>query len=179
MTRIFQIFQRTAEWFIGLLMGLMFLTFIVQIFVRYSARADVVRQHAPFLDPANFGWTLEFCLLLWVWIVFAGGAFVLKRSDHVTFDLFYDSAKPKARRWLTIIGAVVIIVAFGLAIAPTIDKFHILRLKRTATLSQLFGDWIRVRDVYFVFILFLIAVPLRSAWVALRTLCQRHDIPEQ
>jgi C4-dicarboxylate transporter DctQ subunit len=39
-------------------------------------------------------------------------------------------------------------------------------LKRTATLSNVFGDWIRVRDIYSIFFLFLLSVSVRYAWRA-------------
>jgi hypothetical protein len=63
------------------------------------------------------------------------------------------------RRWFVILGGL-IIIAGGLAasIEPTWGKFHILRLKQTATLKHVFGDWVRMRDVYSVYMLFLIAV---------------------
>ena len=53
-------------------MALMFLTFILQITIRYTARLEWIGEAVPFLDPTRYGWTLEFCLLLWVWIIFVG-----------------------------------------------------------------------------------------------------------
>ena len=162
--------QRAAEVFLGLLTGLMFLTFIVQITVRYTARLEWIAEAVPLLDPSHYGWTLEFCLLLWVWIIFAGAAFIVRRDDHVTFDLLYDVVNPQARRWFIFIGSLVIAVALALSVVPTWEKFEILRLKKTASLSGLLGDWIRMRDVYAVYILFLITVSVRSAWAVWRTL---------
>ena len=162
---------RGVEIALGLLMGLMFLTFILQITIRYTARLEWVAEAIPLLDPSRYGWTLEFCLLLWIWIVFAGCALVVRREEHVTFDILYTTVSPNVRRWFLIIGSVIIAVALAASILPTWDKFYILRLKKTATLSGLFGDWIRMRDVYSVYILFLIAVSIRfawSAWAALR-----------
>ena len=45
-------------------------------------------------------------------------------------------------------------------------SFYILRLKKTATLSSVFGDWIRVRDVYSIYFAFLVIVAARYAWRA-------------
>ena len=59
-----------AEAMAALMMAAMFATFILQVIVRYSARMEWIAEAVPFLDPANFGWTLEFCLALWVWLVF-------------------------------------------------------------------------------------------------------------
>lgn len=169
--RIATLFTRGAEIALGALMGLMFLTFILQITIRYTARISWLAEAVPLLDPSRYGWTLEFCLLLWIWIVFAGCALVVRREEHVTFDLLYGAVSPRLRRWFLIIGSLIIVVALASTIQPTWEKFHILRLKKTATLSGLFGDWIRMRDIYSVYILFLVAVSIRfalGAWIALR-----------
>jgi len=150
------------------MMALMFLTFMLQILVRYSARLEWLPDYLPFLDPTGYGWTLEFCLLLWVWLVFWGSAFVVQESDHVTFDILYHAVRPGVRRWFIIISGVAICVGLILSVEPTLSKFHILRLKKTATLSNVFGDWIRMRDVYSIYIFFLIAVAFRYAWAVYR-----------
>ena len=147
-------------------MALMFLTFVLQITIRYTARLEWIAEAIPLLDPSLYGWTLEFCLLLWVWIIFAGCAFVVRDEDHVTFDVLYNHVRPGLRRAFVIVGGLIIAVGLALSVEPTWSKFYILRLKKTATLQHLFGDWIRMRDIYAVYMLFLIAVTLRYAWAA-------------
>lgn len=150
----------------AMLVGALFLTFVLQVTIRYTAKLEWLAEAVPLLDPARYGWTLEFCLALWVWLVFWGAAFVVRDDDHVTFDLLRLTVRPGIAKAFTIIGCLIIAVALFLSIGPTWDKFHILRLKKTATLASLFGDWIRMRDVYSVYMLFLIAVPLRMLWTA-------------
>jgi len=145
-------------------MATMFLTFVLQIFIRYSARIQWLPDVAPFLEPTLYGWTLEFCLLLWVWLVFWGNAFVVRDRDHVTFDIVYNRVRPGLRRWFVIIAGLAIATGLLLSIDPTLGKFYILRLKKTATLSSLFGDGIRMRDIYSIYILFLVVVALRYLW---------------
>ncbi len=157
---------RAAEAVAAVLMAALFATFVLQITIRYTARLDGLAQQVPLLDPARYGWTLELCLALWLWIVFWGNAFVVRERDHVTFDILYDRVGPTVRRWFAIVGAVVVAVALVWSIAPTWDRLYILRLKKTATLSPLFGDWLRMRDIYAVYILFLVAVAGRYAWRA-------------
>jgi len=175
LTRLMSHLRRLAELFIGMLMALMFLTFIVQITIRYTARFESIAETFPILDPNNYGWTLEFCLVLWVWIIFAGCAFVVREQDHVTFDVLSTSVHPAVRRWFLIIGGCVIAVGLALSIEPTWSKFHILRLKKTATLSGLFGEWIRMRHIYSIYILFLIAVSIRYAFAAWKALAGRAN----
>lgn len=176
MKRVQHGFLRFAEAVAATLMALLFLTFILQIFVRYSAKLAWLPEKFPFLEPSLYGWTLEFCLLLWIWIVFWGNAFVVRDRDHVTFDILYNHVRPSVRRWFAIIAGVAIAVGLAASLEPTWSKFFILRLKKTATLSSVFGDWIRMRHIYSVYALFLIAVSLRYAWAVYQAF--RYGVPE-
>ena len=157
---------RLGEFIAAIMMAAMFVTFILQVFIRYTARMEWVADTIPIFDPNLYGWTLEFCLVLWIWLVYWGSALIVRESDHVIFDLIYTSVSPKIRKWMAIFSCLAISVGFLWVLEPTWEKFYILRLKRTATLSNLFGDWIRVRDIYSIFFLFLLAVSSRYAWRA-------------
>lgn len=165
-----------AESVAAAMMALMFLTFMLQILVRYSARLEWLPDYLPWLDPTGYGWTLEFCLLLWVWLVFWGNAFVVRENDHVTFDILYHAVHPQVRRWFIIISGIAISVGLILSVEPTWSKFSILRLKKTATLSTVFGDWIRMRHIYSIYVFFLVAVALRYAWAVYRAV--RYGVEE-
>ena len=119
MNRIGAGFARFAEAVAAAMMAAMFLTFILQIAVRYSARLDWLPEIAPILEPSRYGWTLEFCLLLWVWLVFWGNAFVVRPRDHVVFDILLNHVRAPVRRWFVIIASVAISAALILAVEPT------------------------------------------------------------
>ena len=157
---------RLGEFIAAIMMAAMFATFILQVFIRYTARTEWIAKTIPIFDPNLYGWTLEFCLVLWIWLVFWGSALIVRERDHVSFDLIYTSVSPKIRKWMAICSCLAISVGFLWVLEPTWEKFYILRLKRTATLSNLFGDWIRVRDIYSIFFLFLLSVSSRYAWRA-------------
>ena len=157
---------RLGEFIAAIMMAAMFATFILQVFIRYTARSEWIAKTIPIFDPNLYGWTLEFCLVLWIWLVFWGSALIVRERDHVSFDLIYTSVSPKIRKWMAICSCLVISAGFLWVLEPTWEKFYILRLKRTATLSNLFGDWIRVRDIYSIFFLFLLSVSSRYAWRA-------------
>ncbi|WP_424927816.1 TRAP transporter small permease [Amaricoccus tamworthensis] len=176
MRKTLAVLGRAAEAVAAAMMAAMFLTFILQITIRYTARLDGLAESFPLLDPTRYGWTLEFCLLLWVWLIFWGNAFVVRDRDHVTFDILFNWVRPAVRRWFVIIFGVAISVGLILSIEPTWSKFFILRLKKTATLSAVFGDWIRMRDIYSVYIFFLVAVALRYAWAVYRAV--RYGVAE-
>jgi hypothetical protein len=70
----------------------------------------------------------------------------------------------RARTWFAIIGSACRLCAALLwSLEPTWSKFLILRLKKTATLNGLVGDWIRMRDIYSIYMVFLVVSigPLR------------------
>jgi C4-dicarboxylate transporter, DctQ subunit len=164
-------FRRFAEAVAAAMMALMFATFILQVTIRYTARAEWIAEEIPFLQPSNFGWTLEFCLALWVWLVFWGNAFIVRNQDHVSFDILYQVVSPAMRRRLFIVSGSVIAIGLLLSMFPTWERIDVLRLKKTATLSALFGDGIRMRDIYAVYLLFLAVVAARYAvgvWNAYR-----------
>lgn len=176
MTGLFTFLRRGAEGIAALFMAAMFLTFVLQIVVRYTARLDGLAERVPLLEPGLYGWTLEFCLALWIWLIFWGNAFVVRRGDHVTFDLLYNHVRPRLRTWFVVVGSLIVAAGLAASILPTWEKLAILRLKRTATLASLFGDWIRMRHVYAVYFLFLGAGTLRFGWVAWRAF--RDGAPE-
>ncbi len=157
---------RIGEFIAAMIMAAMFSTFILQVLVRYTARAEWISEAIPIIDPNLYGWTLELCLVLWIWLVFWGNSLIVRERDHVIFDLIYMNVSPQLRKWMAIISCLVISTGFLWVLEPTWAKFYILRLKRTATLSNVFGDWIRVRDIYSIYFLFLIIVAARYAWRA-------------
>lgn len=166
MQTAFRGFSRFAHFVAAMMMAAMFATFLIQITIRYTARLDWVAEALPFLSPDRYGWTLEFCLLMWVWIVFWGNAFVVRERDHVTFDIVYGAVSPGVRKWFAIVGALAVAAALLVSVTETWDRFAILRLKRTATLDAVFGDWIRMRHVYAIYILFMVVVAARYVWRA-------------
>lgn len=128
-----------AEGVAAAMLAAMFCTFVLQVFSRYVL-----------LTP--FGWTLEVCLTLWVWIVFWGNAFIVREIDHVTFDMIYLAVRPRVQRILALISAVAIIVAMVVSIAPTWDYIDFLKIKKSPILK------IPMRDVFSIYMLFLVAV---------------------
>jgi C4-dicarboxylate transporter DctQ subunit len=167
---------RAAEFMAALMMAAMFATFILQIALRYSARTPAIAETFPWLDPSRYGWTLEFCLALWVWIIFFGNAFIVRRQDHVQFDVVYRWVSPMLRRVFLVITGTLICGGLLISLEPTWAKFFVLRLKKTATLSSLLGDWVRMRDIYAIYAGFLIIAGLRFGWMAIEAL--RHGAPE-
>ena len=172
MERILKPVSRLTESVAALMMAAMFATFILQIAVRYVVGSEwFAARLGHVIDASPFGWTLEFCLVLWLWIVFWGNAFIVRDRDHVTFDILYFWVRPGLRKWFAVLGALAIAAALLLSIGPSYEKMRILRLKSSATLP------VKMLPIYSVYFLFLAVVGLRYLWRAVDVL--RNGLPEE
>ncbi len=161
------VLRTMAEGVSALMMAVIFCTFILQIAVRYAVGSDwFVSIFGNVIDASYFGWTVEFILVLWLWTIFWGNAFVVQDRDHVTFDIIYNMVRPGTRTFLAIIGALIITAALWSSIGPTYDKMKLLRLKSSATLP------VKMLPIYSIYFVFLAAVGLRSLFRAWD--CVRH-----
>ena len=62
----------------------MFAAFILQIVFRYLLNLPI-------------GWTNELSVILWIWLVLFGAAFVVREEEEIRFDLLYARRRPAAR----------------------------------------------------------------------------------
>lgn len=163
MNSISKWFIRGAEGVAATMLAAMFFTFLLQIFSRYVL-----------VTP--FGWTLEFCLILWVWIVFFGNAFLVREKDHVTFDIFYLVAPRGVQKVLALISAAAIVAGMVWSFLPTWDYIDWMKIRKTATVENPFTDKkIPLRTVFSIYAVFMIAVIVRYAWRFIDI--QRHGPP--
>lgn len=152
MTTLKRWFTTATECIAAAMLAAMFATFLLQIFSRYVMQTP-------------FGWTLELCLILWVWVVFFGNAFIVRERDHVTFDIFYLAAPRRLRQVLALISAAAIAIGMIYAFAPTWDYIDWMKIRKTTTVKNpLTGSKIPLRDIFSVFAIFMIVVALRYVW---------------
>jgi TRAP-type C4-dicarboxylate transport system permease small subunit len=138
--------KRGAELVGGLLLAAMFGAFLLQVFTRYVL-------HRP-LD-----WTLEVCLITYVWFVFWACAFLLRERDHVAFGLLYQSVRPPVRRLFALISAATMAGLFLAALPATWEFIAFMARDRTWVLGLRFD---LVFGVFLVFMLTVIARSVRS-----------------
>jgi TRAP-type C4-dicarboxylate transport system permease small subunit len=136
----------------------MFLAFIIQIFFRYVANFPV-------------GWTQELSVILWLWLVLFGAAFVVREREEIRFDIIYGAVGPKARRVMCVITAVALIGLYGISLPAVVDYVTFMKVERTAYLKIRF-DWL-----YAIYIVFVVAVIIRYIWLAWQAL--RGVAPEE
>lgn len=147
-----------AEGVAAAMLAAMFLTFVLQIFSRYVMN-----------EP--FGWTLEVCLTLWLWLVFWGNAFVVRHEEHVIFDMIYHAVRPGKRRVLALLGSASIVIGLAVSLYPTWDFIDFLKIKKSTILR------IPMRTVFSIYAIFLVTAIIGYSWRFIRIV--RHGLPEE
>lgn len=149
-------FTRGAEFIAALALAAIFAIFLLQILFRY----------VPFLDP--IGWSVVLISLLWVFVIFFGCAFIVRESDHVTFDVLYLAAPRKMRKALALVTAFLMIAAMLYALPAVWDKVfdnRLMELKKIQTIRMpISGDQIAIKWLFAPFVLLMIVVTLRYVW---------------
>ena len=139
---------RSASELVGaLLLAAMFGAFILQVFMRYVVGRPLE-------------WSLEVCLITYVWFVFWTLALLVREQEHVAFSLFYQSAPAPVQRVLAIVSTLLIAGFFVAALPATFDFISFMAIDSTWVLH------LRFDLVFSVFLLFMVAV----IWRGLRRL---------
>lgn len=145
LTRLCRFMQRRAEDLIVVMLLGMFAVFLLQIISRY-------------LFAWPIGWTHEVSMMLHLWIVLIGAAFVVRDQEEMRFDLFYSAASPKVRRGMIILGSGALAGLFLWSLPSAWDYVTFMKREKTAYLKLRF-DW-----VYAAYILFAVAMVGRHFW---------------
>jgi TRAP-type C4-dicarboxylate transport system permease small subunit len=107
-------------------------------------------------DPVP--WSMEVCLLAYIWIIFIAGATIVSIEEHISFDMIYQSARPKGKRILALITSGAILLAFLAAFPANVDFITFMAIDTTWILE------IRFDIVFFCFLIFMAAVILRALY---------------
>jgi C4-dicarboxylate transporter DctQ subunit len=148
---------RRAENVLVLMLGAMFAVFIVQIVFRYLLNLPI-------------GWTHEISVILWLWIVLFGSAFVTRESEEIRFDIIYGAVGARARRVMAVVTAVALVVLYTISLPAMADYVSFMKVERTAYLKLPF-NW-----VYAIYIAFAVGAIIRYLWLGFSAL--RGKAPE-
>ena len=150
--------RKRAENVIAAMLAVMFLAFMAQITFRYAL---------------NFpsGWAFELSLIMWVWLVPWGAAFVVTEREMIRFDLLYGAIGPRLRQVTSIITGLFLIVVYLYSLPAIIDYVLFMRVEETAYLDIRF-DWL-----YSIYPIFAAAVVLRYVWIVVRALRGKAPAP--
>jgi len=150
MINILKRLRTFANFITATMLAVLFFTFLLQIFSRYILKAP-------------FGWTLELCLILWLWIVFFGCSFAVRDQDHVKFDIFYYATPKKVQLIFSILSAIGVIVIMGYSFLPTIDYIDWMKMRKTTTV-KIFNNKIPLSYIFSVYGIFLLSVIIQYIW---------------
>jgi C4-dicarboxylate transporter DctQ subunit len=140
-----------AENVLAAMLAAMFAAFILQIAFRYLVGLPI-------------GWTHELSVILWVWLVLFGAAFVIDEREEIRFDIIYGAVGPGPRRVMCIITAVALVALYLVSLPAVVDYVTFMKVERTAYLKIRF-DWL-----FSIYIVFVVATIVRYIWLAWQAL---------
>lgn len=138
---------RRADDVAVVLMGLMFLSFLLQIAFRYLLNQPL-------------GWTEEVTVLCWVWVVLWCAAFVLANEEEVRFDIVYTMVPPSVRRLFTAASSIAFVVLLLISLPGSWNYVAFMKREHTAYLH------LRLDMMYSVYVIFVLACVVKQAYVA-------------
>lgn len=138
--------RRRAENLAAAMLGIMFAAFIVQIVFRYILNLPI-------------GWTHEISVIMWLWLVLFGSAFVIRENEEIRFDIIYGAVGAGPRRVMAAITAVALVVLFSLSLPAVIDYVTFMKVEKTAYLK------VRFDYLYCMYVIFAVAMIIRYLWL--------------
>src|SRR5436190_22647096 len=130
--------QKRAENIAAAMLAVMFVAFLIQIVFRYFFNFPI-------------GWTSELTVVMWLWIVLWGAAFVLKENEEVRFDLITAAVGRRTRIAMGIVAALSVIVLYGASLPASWSYVTFMKVEKSAYLK------IRMDWLFSTYLIFLVA----------------------
>ncbi|ALA20343.1 TRAP-type C4-dicarboxylate transport system permease small subunit [Chelatococcus caeni] len=146
---------RRGENLVVVMIGVMFAAFLLQVIFRYLLQWPT-------------GWSNELTVVLWIWVVLFGAAFVVREEEEIRFDLIYGAVRPRVRRVMTVIAAAALLVLYGGSLPAVYDYVTFMKVQKTAYLKIRF-DWL-----FSIYVIFVVAVLARYLWLGWHALTGRE-----
>ena len=150
--------RHRAENLVAVLLGVMFVAFIIQIVFRYFFNFPI-------------GWTSELTVITWLYMVLIGSAFWLTEQEEIRFDLVSAKLGPKGRRVIGIVVATAAVVLFAMSLPASWKYVTFMKVESSSYMK------IRLDLLYSVYLFFAVALVARYAWDVWRML--RGEAPEE
>ena len=140
--------ERGAEVVLALILGSLFLSFLIQIVFRYLLNLPL-------------GWTVEFVSIAWLWGILFSFTFVIKTGDMIRLDIVYNAVPRGARRAMDVFAGLTVAAIFAYTLPHAWDYVTFMKIERTAAFRWPFDL------VFAIYIPFHIAVIVRMLLLAL------------
>src|SRR5687767_3325294 len=137
--------RRRAENVAAAMLAVMFAAFIIQIVFRYFFNFPI-------------GWAAELSVVMWLWLVLWGAAFVLRDDEEIRFDLLSASVGRRARIVMTIIAGVALVVLYAASLPASYNYVTFMKVEKASYL-RIRMDWL-----FSIYIVFLLAILARYLW---------------
>jgi C4-dicarboxylate transporter, DctQ subunit len=134
------------------LFAALFLVFIVQVIARF-----VFGRPLP--------WTDEAAVILYVWVILWSAALIVAEREHVAFDLVWNLAGPRTRKFMRALGLITVGGLAAWALPASVDFARFMAREGSPVLG------LPLVWVFAPFILLLAALVVRAAiglWVLFR-----------
>ena len=138
--------RRRAENVAAAMLAVMFAAFIIQIVFRYLFNFPI-------------GWTSELTVVLWLWMVLWGSAFVLSEKEEIRLDLLYSAVAPRARIAMAIVFAVSIVLLYGVSLPASYAYVSFMKVEKSSYLK------IPMNWLFSIYLVFCVAVIARYLWL--------------
>lgn len=137
------------------MVAVMFAAFVVQIVFRYFLNFPV-------------GWTSELSVVMWLWLVLWGAAFVVEEREEIRFDLLSGAAGRRTRIAMGIVAAAALLVLYGASLPATYEYVTFMKVESSSYLK------IRMDWLFSIYLVFVVAILARYLWIVSRLLRGRE-----
>ena len=138
--------RRRAEDVAAAMLAVMFAAFLIQIVFRYVFNFPV-------------GWTSELTVVMWLWLVLFGAAFVVKEREEIRFDLLQEAFGRRGRIVMGIVAALALLVLYGASLKASWAYVTFMKVERSSYLK------IRMDWLFSIFLVFMVAILVRYLWL--------------
>jgi TRAP-type C4-dicarboxylate transport system permease small subunit len=149
--------RRRAENVAAAMIAVMFGAFILQIAFRYLLNFPI-------------GWTSELTVIMWLWLVLWGAAFVVKENEEIRFDLLSGAVGKRGRIAMAVVTALALVMLYAASFPAAYKYVTFMKVEKTSYLKIPF-DWL-----FSIYLIFAIAVIVRYLWLLSHLL--RGEEPE-
>jgi TRAP-type C4-dicarboxylate transport system permease small subunit len=141
--------RRRAENVAAAMLAVLFAAFVVQIVFRYFFNFPV-------------GWASELSVVMWLWLVLWGAAFVLREDEEIRFDLISAAAGRRTRVAMGIIAGAALVVLYGASLPAAYSYVTFMKVE-SASYLKIRMDWL-----FSIYLVFVIAILARYLWILSR-----------
>jgi C4-dicarboxylate transporter DctQ subunit len=144
--------RRRAENVAAAMLAVMFAAFVVQIVFRYFLNFPV-------------GWTSELTVVMWLWLVLWGAAFVVEEREEIRFDLLSGAAGRRTRIAMALVASAALLVLYGASLPAAWSYVSFMKVEKSSYL-KIRMDWLF--SIYLVFVVAILARYVVIVWRLVR-----------